>query len=118
MDQLNKQDTGCTNCNLSQSRINALYREGDLNARLLLVALSPGKKKMRKIKGIGPSDHLLDKMFKKVHISRDFIYMTNLSKCMLPKNSRSKKNEIKSKVMSYCLNYDHNVTKKSGSTII
>lgn len=97
MKQLNKQVKTCTNCQLSQTRTNTLCGEGDLNARLLLVALSPGKEEDAHNKMfVGPSGRILDKLFKAAHIRRDMVYMTNLIKCMLPKNRRPKMNEIES----------------------
>ena len=43
---------------------------------------------------IGPSGKILDELLKTIRISRQEIYMTNLIKCMLPKNRKPKSNEV------------------------
>ena len=97
IDQLNQQVTACTNCRLSRTRTNALCGEGNLNTRLLLVALSPGKKEdVHNKMFIGPSGRVLDMLLEGATISRDLIYMTNLIKCILPKNRKPKMDEIHS----------------------
>ena len=44
---------------------------------------------------IGPSGKMLDELLGEAGIRRDDVYMTNLIKCMLPKNRRPKQDEIK-----------------------
>jgi len=86
----------CHRCRLSLTRHHALCGEGDPNARLMLVALSPGGNEDRENKMfIGPSGKILDELLHSAGIERDSIYMTNLIKCMLPKNRRPKQDEIK-----------------------
>ena len=61
----------------------------------MLIALSPGKNEDREGKMfIGPSGKILDELLYTSSISRDLIYMTNLVKCVLPKNRRPKQDEI------------------------
>ncbi len=83
--RLDEQITACTNCRLSVTRVNALCGEGNLDARLLLVALSPDKEEdFHNKMFICPSGHVPDRLFKAAKISRDELYMTNLIKCILP----------------------------------
>jgi len=97
IEQLNKQLKACRRCRLSLTRENVLCGEGNLETRLLLVALSPGKDEDAQNKMfIGPSGQVLDKLFKAAKIRRDSVYITNLIKCMLPKNRRPKMDEIES----------------------
>ena len=85
----------CTKCRLSQTRQNVVCGEGNLHPRLMLVALSPGKNEDREGKMfIGPSGKTLDELLQSSGIKRNSIYMTNLIKCMLPKNRRPKQDEI------------------------
>ncbi len=93
--QLHNRIRHCHRCRLSLTRHRALCGEGDLTARLMLVALSPGENEDRENKMfIGPSGKILDELMLSAGIARDSIYMTNLIKCMLPKNRRPKQDEI------------------------
>ncbi|MBN2412844.1 uracil-DNA glycosylase [candidate division KSB1 bacterium] len=97
MNQLNKGLKTCGTCQLSLTRNNVLIGEGSLDTRLLLVALSPGKEEdAHNRMFIGPSGQVLDKLFKTTGIRRDSVYITNLIKCILPKNRRPKMEEIES----------------------
>ncbi|GBE26644.1 uracil DNA glycosylase superfamily protein [bacterium BMS3Bbin03] len=72
-----------------------MYGEGELNARLMLVALSPGQNEDREGKMfIGPSGKILDELLQSAGIERNSLYMTNLIKCVLPKNRKPKQDEI------------------------
>ena len=42
LDSMNNEIKQCEKCRLSKSRINALCGEGDLNAKLMLIAQAPG----------------------------------------------------------------------------
>ncbi|MBN2030219.1 uracil-DNA glycosylase [bacterium] len=87
----------CEKCRLSTSRTHVLMGEGNLDARFMLIALSPGEKEDAENRMfIGPSGNMLDKLLKASGMDRKSIYMTNLIKCMLPKNRRPKMDEIES----------------------
>jgi uracil-DNA glycosylase family 4 len=63
----------------------------------MVIALSPGEKEDGENRMfIGPSGQILNKLFDTAGISRKSIYMTNLIKCMLPKNRKPKIDEIES----------------------
>jgi uracil-DNA glycosylase family 4 len=95
IDELNQRIVACTKCQLSATRQHVLIGEGDLNSRIMLIALSPGENEDRENKMfIGPSGRVLDNLLDSAGITRDSIYMTNLVKCMLPKNRRPKMVEI------------------------
>jgi DNA polymerase len=94
---LNHRIRSCERCRLSATRKNTLVGEGNLKANIMFLALSPGKKEDSENKMfIGPSGHILDKLFYATGIKRDSIYMTNLLKCMLPKNRKPEMDEIES----------------------
>ena len=85
----------CTTCHLHQSRIHALPGEGNLDARLFLIAQAPGLKEDREGRMfIGPSGKILDELLDAAGVRREELYMTNLIKCTLPKNRRPKQAEI------------------------
>jgi uracil-DNA glycosylase family 4 len=97
VDRLNQSIKTCKKCRLHLTRTNALCGEGDLNARLMLIAQAPGDIEDREGRMfIGPSGKILDELLNEAGINRNEIYMTNLIKCRLPKNRRPKQSEIES----------------------
>jgi len=95
IEELNQEIRKCTKCRLSETRTRTLCGEGNLNARLFLIAQAPGKNEDRKGKMfIGPSGEVLDELFETISIDKKELYMTNLIKCMLPKYRKPKKDEI------------------------
>ena len=95
IEDLNRNVKNCTKCRLSETRINALCGEGNLNAKLMLVAQAPGIKEDEEGRMfIGPSGKVLDNLLELSNVERDDLYMTNLVKCMLPKCRKPKQDEI------------------------
>jgi len=95
MASLNRRIIRCQACRLSVTRSHALTGEGSLHARMLFVALSPGAKEDTEGRMfIGPSGKILNALFNAAGVARSTVYMTNLIKCMLPKNRRPKMDEI------------------------
>ncbi len=93
--ELNEQIKICQKCSLSQTRQNALCGEGNLHARIMLIALSPGKTEDTENQMfIGPSGKVIDRLLDAAGIDRKLVFMTNLVKCHLPKNRRPKIREI------------------------
>jgi len=96
IDDLNKEIKKCNRCRLSETRINALCGEGDLNTKIMLIAQAPGENENKEGKMfIGPSGKVLDELLRIANVGRNEIYMTNLIKCMLPKYRKPKQDEIK-----------------------
>ncbi|MCD6121349.1 MAG: uracil-DNA glycosylase [Spirochaetales bacterium] len=95
MDVLKEQIKSCSKCRLSETRIKALPGEGNLNAKIMLIAQAPGAEEDRSGKMFtGPSGKVLDELLKINRIKRDSLYMTNLVKCFLPKYRKPKQDEI------------------------
>ena len=95
IDELKRRIKECKKCRLSETRINSLCGEGNLKAKIMLIAQAPGEKEDREGKMfIGPSGKVLDELLSTVGIKRKNIYMTNLIKCMLPKYRKPKRDEI------------------------
>ena len=87
----------CTKCDLCRTRKNAICGEGNISARIMLIAQAPGEKEDSEGRMfVGPSGKVLDELLNKANISRDEIYMTNLIKCHLPHNRKPKAEEIAS----------------------
>ena len=95
IDELNKEIKKCDKCRLSETRTNVLCGEGNLNAKLMIIAQAPGEKEDKDGKMfIGHSGKVLDELLKLSNINKKEIYMTNLLKCMLPKCRKPKMDEI------------------------
>ena len=98
---LNKQIRECKKCSLWKTRGHALPGEGNIRAKLFLMAQAPGYNEDREGKMfIGPSGKVLDDLLKVGNVRREEVYMTNLVKCMLPKYRKPKQEEIET-----CSNY-------------
>jgi len=94
---LNYKIRACERCRLSVSRKHTLTGEGNIDASILFVALSPGTKEDAENRMfIGPSGQVFNKLLQNAGIERESVYMTNLVKCTLPKNRKPKSNEIES----------------------
>jgi len=92
---LNKEIRCCNKCRLAKSRKNAVCGEGDLSAQILFLAQAPGENEDREGRMfIGPSGMVLNEMLRRIEMDRKDIYMTNLIKCLLPKNRKPKADEI------------------------
>jgi len=95
INNLNNKIRKCTKCRLNETRINAICGEGNLDAKIMLVAqaLRVEEDKIGKM-FIVPSGKVLDYLLESNNVNRDDLYMTNLIKCMLPNYRKSKQNEI------------------------
>ena len=97
LDVLNYQIRACKRCSLSVTRKHALTGEGNIDARIMFIALSPGvKEDSQNRMFIGPSGQVFNKLLHAAGIDRELVFMTNLVKCMLPKNRKPKMDEIES----------------------
>jgi len=95
LEELNREIERCTRCRLSETRTHALCGEGNVNAKLFLVAQAPGENEDREGKMfIGPSGKVLDGLFASIGMEKHTFYMTNLVKCMLPHCRKPKQDEI------------------------
>ncbi len=85
LEVLNYQIRACERCSLSVTRKHALTGEGNIDARIMFVALSPGgKEDSQNRMFIGPSGQIFNKLLHAAGIDRELVFMTNLIKCMLP----------------------------------
>ena len=85
----------CTRCSLYKTRTYALGGEGNTNADIMLIAQAPGELEDKEnMMFIGPSGTILHTLLKDANICEDELYMTNLIKCILPKNRRPRQKEI------------------------
>jgi len=92
---LSREIKECKKCKLSETRSHALVGEGDLPAKLIMVAQAPGYNEDSAGRMfVGPSGKKLDELLNHADISREEIFMTNILRCMLPKYRKPKMDEI------------------------
>jgi uracil-DNA glycosylase family 4 len=97
LERLNQRIRTCERCRLHVTRRQALAGEGNVNALIMFVALSPGKKEdMENKMFTGPSGSVFERLLNAAGIERGQSYMTNLVKCILPKNRKPEMDEIES----------------------
>jgi len=95
IEELKETIRNCTRCDLAKTRKNPVPGEGDLDARLFLVAQAPGEKEDEEGEMfIGRSGEILDDFLGYAGMEREQFYMTNLLKCLLPGYRRPKRDEI------------------------
>lgn len=77
----------CRNCPLCNNRSNAVFGEGNQNARLMFIGEGPGAEEDASGRPfVGPAGQLLDKMINAMHLSREDVYIANIVKCRPPGN--------------------------------
>lgn len=88
MQELRKQLSKCHLCELSKSRKNVVFGEGNLNAKILFIGEAPGASEDASGKPfVGRSGEMLDKIIVNVlKIPKDHVYITNIVKCRPPQN--------------------------------
>lgn len=91
----------CTHCPLAYTRKKPVMGKGNLQAQVLFIAEAPGQKEdSAGIPFVGPSGELFDQMLKKIGMTREEIYLTNIVKCHTP-NNRDPKPEEKEQCIPY-----------------
>lgn len=88
LEELKKQATECHLCELSKSRQNLLFGEGNPRAKILFVGDTPtATQESAKSLFVGRAGEMLTNMIEKVLlIPRDEVYITNILKCHIPNN--------------------------------
>ena len=92
---LKKQVMTCTKCGLAEGRKQAVFGEGDVNARLLYVGEAPGEEEdLQGRPFVGRAGKLLDQMIERVGLKREEVYICNVLKCRPPGNRDPEPGEI------------------------
>ncbi len=88
LEKLEKQANGCHLCELSKSRTNVVFGEGNKNATLMFVGEGPGATEDSMGKPfVGRSGELLSKIIENVlYLKREDVYIANIVKCRPPNN--------------------------------
>ncbi len=77
----------CRRCILAQTRQNAVFGEGDPQAKLMFIGEGPGADEDRLGRPfVGKAGQLLDKMIAAMQFAREEVYIANVVKCRPPGN--------------------------------
>lgn len=77
----------CRNCPLAAGRMNAVFGEGNQQARLMFIGEGPGADEDATGRPfVGAAGQLLDKMINAMHLQREEVYIGNIVKCRPPGN--------------------------------
>jgi len=88
IEELKKIVLNCHLCELSKSRTNVVFGEGNTNAKLMFVGEAPGANEdLQGRPFVGRAGELLTKMIENVlYIKRSSVYIANIVKCRPPNN--------------------------------
>ena len=86
----------CIKCPLHETRMNAVFGEGDYNANILIIGEGPGANEDKQGRPfVGRGGKLLDEVLSKYGLTRDEgVFIANIVKCRPPNNRVPKKEEV------------------------
>jgi DNA polymerase len=86
----------CKKCNLSKSRTNVVFGEGNIKAKVLLIGEAPGFNEDKEGKPfVGQAGKILNEVLLKIAgLERSEVYITNVVKCRPPNNREPEQEEI------------------------
>jgi len=88
LDELKKICLNCTLCDLSKTRTNVVFGEGNPNARIMFIGEGPGAEEDKTGRPfVGKAGKLLTKIILNVlEMTREDVYIANIVKCRPPNN--------------------------------
>ncbi|CAA9416683.1 MAG: Uracil-DNA glycosylase, family 4 [uncultured Rubrobacteraceae bacterium] len=82
LEDLARQVSVCTKCDLAMTRTNTVFASGDPYSPLMLVGEGPGENEdATGLPFVGRAGKLLDDILRAVDLTRDNVYLTNTVKC-------------------------------------
>jgi len=113
MEKLKSEVIKCTKCSLHETRMNAVFGEGDYKANILIIGEGPGANEDKQGRPfVGRGGKLLDEVLSKYGLSREEgIFIANIVKCRPPNNRVPKKKEV-NKCIPYLEKQIHMVNPK------
>ncbi len=98
LNQMEKIVQNCHLCQLSKTRKNIVFGEGNINAEIMFIGEGPGANEDQSGKPfVGRAGELLTKIIENVlHIRREDTYIANIVKCRPPNNRVPTPQEVKS----------------------
>jgi DNA polymerase len=101
LEKLHQKIKECKNCELANTRKNAVPGEGPVNAEIMIIGQAPGFEEDRVGRPfVGRAGKFLNKLLEIATIKREKVFITSPIKCFPPKNRKPKKSEIEA-----CLPY-------------
>jgi DNA polymerase len=92
---LRTQVSGCTRCELSQTRTQTVFGVGNRRAELMVIGEAPGAEEDRQGEPfVGRAGQLLNSMLRAIGHSRETLYIANVLKCRPPGNREPKPGEV------------------------
>ncbi len=101
LEKIKERVKSCKKCQLSKSRTNPVFGEGNIKARLMFIGEAPGVDE--DIQGspfVGEAGKLLTSLIQKMGFKREEVYITNTIKCHPPNNRDPLEEEV-----SACFEY-------------
>ena len=94
--ELNKMVQNCHRCNLSKTRKNVVFGEGNPDAEIMFIGEAPGREEdLQGRPFVGKSGDMVTKMIQKVLLlKREDVYIANIIKCRPPQNRNPEIEEI------------------------
>lgn len=81
----------CTKCELCKKRLNPVFGEGSVHAKLMFVGEGPGQTEDETGRPfVGAAGQLLTKMIEAIGLKREDVYIANIVKCRPPFNADPK----------------------------
>lgn len=72
----------CRKCSLWKTRVNVVFGEGDINAKLMFIGEGPGYEEDKQGRPfVGKAGELLTKIIKAMQLKREEVYIANVVKC-------------------------------------
>lgn len=101
LESLKKSVLSCKKCLLGETRIKAVFGEGNPEAELMFVGEAPGRNEDEQgLPFVGAAGNLLTKIIEAMGFKRDEVYICNVIKCRPPENRDPYPDEI-----ALCENY-------------
>jgi len=96
LQELEKMVLNCHLCNLSKSRTNVVFGEGNPKAKIIFIGEAPGREEDLHGKPfVGRSGEILTKMIENVlNMKREEVYIANIIKCRPPQNRNPEIEEV------------------------
>jgi DNA polymerase len=95
LEKFRKQISGCTKCQLSKTRANFVFGDGNPKADLVFVGEAPGHDEDLQGKPfVGAAGQLLTKIIEAIKLDRSQVYICNILKCRPPGNRNPAPQEI------------------------
>lgn len=93
--ELKNEVLNCRKCDLSNTRTQAVFGEGNFNTKVMFVGEAPGKDEDAKgLPFVGAAGKLLTELIESIGLKREDVFIGNVLKCRPPQNRSPLKSEI------------------------